>query len=217
MTTDGVRTDVVLLTDRSQLSLGRGLVRTVRECAAAGLRTVVVRELDLAVDARRALVARLREVPDLTVLTAHALLPGAHGVHLAAHQPDHRAGDRAPGAGIHARSCHDVEEVARAAAQGAAYVTLSPFAATASKPGHGPSLPPAAYGEARRRCAGSATRVLALGGIDARTAADAVHAGAHGVAVMGAVMRAPEPAAEVAALLAAVGAATAAASRGEDR
>lgn len=196
----------MLLTDRSQLSLGRGLVRTVRECAAAGLRTVVVRELDLDVPARTALVARLREVSDLTVLTARVPLPGAHGVHLAAHQ----AAEGTGGAGLHARSCHDVAEVARAAGQGAAYVTLSPFAPTASKPGHGPALPPAVYGEARRRCAGAATRVLALGGIDARTAADAVHAGAHGVAVMGAVMRAPDPGVEVAALLAAVDAATAA-------
>ena len=43
--------------------------------------------------------------------------------------------------------------------------------------------------------------VLALGGIDVPTAAGALAAGAHGVAVMGAVMRAPAPAALVAALL----------------
>jgi thiamine-phosphate pyrophosphorylase len=41
----------------------------------------------------------------------------------------------------------------------------------------------------------------ALGGIDHRNAADALAAGASGVAVMGAVMRAADPAAEVARLL----------------
>ena len=184
--------DLVLLTDRSQLRLGRGLVRTVRECAAAGLRTVVVREHDLAIAERAALVARLRDVPGLTVLASRTLVPGAHGVHLAAAQP---------GIGV-GRSCHDLAEVAAAVAAGASYVTLSPFAATASKPGHGPALAPATYAAARRLTAGSATRVLALGGVDARNAAAAVAAGAHGVAVMGAVMRSDDPAAEVAALLA---------------
>lgn len=189
--------DLVLLTDRAQLRLGRGLVRTVRECAAAGLRTVVVREHDLALAERTALVARLHAVPGLTVLASRTLVPGAHGVHLAAGQPG-------PGhpAGATGRSCHDLAEVADAVAAGASYVTLSPFAATASKPGYGPALPPATYAAARRLTAGSATRVLALGGVDVRTVATALAAGAHGVAVMGAVMRAADPAAEVAALLA---------------
>lgn len=192
--------DLVLLTDRAQLRLGRGLVRTVRECAAAGLRTVVVREHDLALAERTALVARLRAVPGLTVLASRTLVPGAHGVHLAAGQP----GPGHPGhpAGATGRSCHDLAEVADAVAAGASYVTLSPFAATASKPGYGPALPPATYAAARRLTAGSATRVLALGGVDVRTVATALAAGAHGVAVMGAVMRAADPAAEVAALLA---------------
>lgn len=194
-------TDVVLLTDRAQLRLGRGLVRTVRECVAAGLRTVVLRELDLSAHDRTALLARLLEAPEHTalhVLTARTRLPGAHGVHLAAHQSV--PGDGAP----HGRSCHDLAEVRAAVAAGAAYVTLSPFAATASKPGHGPPLPPQAYAEAARACAGSPTRVLALGGVEPGSAAAAVRAGAHGVAVMGAVMRAADPAATVRALLHAV-------------
>lgn len=201
-------TDVVLLTDRSQLRLGRGLVRTVRECVAAGLRTVVLRELDLADAERAALVARLLETtehptsehpaPPLHVLAARTRLPGAHGVHLAAHQA-------VPGGGgPHGRSCHDLAEVRAAVAAGAAYVTLSPFAATPSKPGHGPPLPPQAYADAARACAGSPTRVLALGGVEPGSAAAAVRAGADGVAVMGAVMRAADPAATVRALLRAV-------------
>ncbi|MDT9594451.1 thiamine phosphate synthase [Nocardioides zeae] len=201
-------TDVVLLTDRSQLRPGRDLVRTVRACVVAGLRTVVVRELDLSDVDRTALVARLLETPGradpgraapaLHVLSARTLLPGAHGVHLAAHQsvPD--------GGGPHGRSCHDPAEVRAAVAAGAAYVTLSPFAATASKPGHGPPLPPQAYAGAARACAGSPTRVLALGGVEPGSAAAAVRAGADGVAVMGAVMRAADPAATVRALLRAV-------------
>lgn len=186
---------LALLTDRSQLRLGRGLVRTVAECAAAGLTTVVVREHDLGPVAREALVARLARIDGLTVLSSRISSVAAHGVHLAADQP---APDGRPPAG---RSCHDLAEVVAAVAEGASYVTLSPFAATASKPGHGPALSPATYAAARRATAGSGTRVLALGGVGPTEVGPALAAGAHGVAVMGAVMRAADPADVVRRLL----------------
>ncbi|MDR7252196.1 thiamine-phosphate pyrophosphorylase [Nocardioides sp. BE266] len=178
---------LVLLTDRSQLRLGRGLVRTVRECAEAGLAAVVVREHDLEGPARAALVRALVAVPGLTVVSSRILEPAAHGLHLAAHQ--------APLPGVRwGRSCHSRADVGRAADAGASWATLSPYAVSASKPGYGPALPPEAY-------AGHPVPVLALGGIDVGNAADAVAAGAHGVAVMGAVMRAADPAGVVADLL----------------
>lgn len=178
---------LVLLTDRSQLRLGRGLVRTVRECADAGLGAVVVREHDLDSSQRHALVRALAAIDGLTVISSRIPDSSAHGVHLAAHQP-------APVDGPWGRSCHSHADVARAADQGASWVTLSPYGASASKPGHGPALPASAY-------AGHPLPVLALAGVDASNAAAAVAAGAHGVAAMGAVMRAEDPAAVVAALL----------------
>jgi thiamine monophosphate synthase len=178
---------LVLLTDRSQLRLGRGLVRTVRECVDAGLAAVVVREHDLEPDQRHALVTALAAIDGLTVISSRIPDEAAHGLHLAAHQP-------APAGGSWGRSCHSRADVARATTQGASWVTLSPYAASASKPGHGPALP-------ARDFAGHPLPVLALAGIDASNAAAAVAAGAHGVAVMGAVMRAADPAAVVAALL----------------
>jgi len=177
---------LVLLTDRSQLRLGRGLVRTVRECADAGLRAVVVREHDLAPERRRALVRTLADIDGLRVLSSRITDSAAHGLHLAAHQPP-------PLRAQWGRSCHSRTDVARAAEQGASWVTLSPYAASGSKPGRTP-LPAAAF-------AGHSVPVLALAGIDVTNAAGALAAGAHGVAVMGAVMRAGEPAAVVADLL----------------
>ncbi len=144
MTSRLVPPRLMLLTDRAQLSLGRGLVTTVRECVDAGLTWVVVREHDLGPAAR-------------------------------------------------------VEEVRAAAAEGAVWATLSPYAETASKPGYGPALGPGAFAE-------DDLPVFALGGIDAGNAAEARLAGAYGVAVMGAVMRAHDPAGVVRDLLAAVGA-----------
>lgn len=178
---------LVLLTDRSQLSLGRGLIRTVSECADAGLEAVVVREHDLAPAARRALVLELAALPWLTVISSRIPDDAVHGLHLAAHQP-------ASGHGWWGRSCHSRDAVARAAAEGASWATLSPYAASESKPDRRPVL---AAGD----LAGHPIPVLALGGIGPDNAADAVAAGAHGVAVMGAVMRAHEPAAVVAELL----------------
>ncbi|HTW16677.1 MAG TPA: thiamine phosphate synthase [Nocardioides sp.] len=174
------------MTDRSQLRLGRSLVRTVRECADAGLEAVVVREHDLEPRSRHALVAALAGVGDLSVISSRIPDEAADGVHLAARQ--------APAAGWWGRSCHGPDEVRRAAEQGASWVTLSPYAASASKPRRGPALPPDAF-------AGHPLPVLALAGVEVDNAAAAVGNGAHGVAVMGAVMRSDDPAAVVRALL----------------
>lgn len=180
---------MLLLTDRAQLRLGRALLRTIDECVGAGLRAVVVREHDLEPAARHALVAGLAALPDLTVISSRVPDPAAHGTHLAAHQP---AID-----GWFGRSCHSVAEVRRAAAGGASYATLSPYAPTRSKPGYGPPLPEGVF-------AGLPIPTYALGGMTPANAAGAREAGAHGVAVMGEVMRAADPAAVVAALLAEV-------------
>lgn len=181
---------LLLLTDRSQLPLGRSLVRTVEECVAAGLTRVVVRELDETELGRTALAAALTEA-GATVISAHTPLFGAVGVHLPADPSAVAPGDLPWG-----RSCHSATEVHVAAAAGASWVTLSPFAPTASKPGYAPI--------ARQEYAAASTAgipVYALGGITVDNAAEAIGAGADGLAVMGSVMRAADPAAVVRELL----------------
>lgn len=179
---------LLLLTDAGQLPAGRTLQHTLAACAAAGLRDVVVRELHRSEDERAAIVADAITL-GLRVRAARTPLPGVVGVHLAAYQAVEAAGGLP-----HGRSCHDRAEVALAAEQGATYVTLSPFALTASKPGHGPALPPDAY-------AGHPLPVLALGGLTPQNLAFALGAGADGVAVMGAVMRSTDPAEVITRLL----------------
>ncbi|TYL45805.1 hypothetical protein FXB39_16650 [Nocardioides sp. BGMRC 2183] len=181
------------------------------------------------------------------VIAAREPLPGCVGVHLAAHQVSAAARGLPFG-----RSCHRAADVTAAVDEGARWVTLSPFAASASKPDHGPALPRSSYEVPRiggaccaPRCthAGDvgvdrwSTRpphsaalpshaprdarddatyprslhadrhpvpVLALGGITADNAADALAAGADGIAVMGAVMRAADTSATVTRLRAAI-------------
>lgn len=85
-------------------------------------------------------------------------------------------------------SRHDAEGLARAATEGADYATLSPFAAT---PGKGAPLGAEAFATLARR---APLPVIALGGIDRTNAAEALRAGASGVAMI----RAADPALVVA-------------------
>ncbi|GAB2752632.1 thiamine phosphate synthase [Nocardioides pakistanensis] len=185
---------LLLLTDRHQVPPGRDLVGTVADCASAGLEAVVLRELDLP-EQQRQEIARALGSAGVTVILARTWLPGAAAVHLAAAQSRHDA-DAAP---FHGRSCHDDEEVRRAVAGGASYLTISPVAASASKPGYGPAV---GEGGVRRAVAlAGDVPVFALGGVEVENAAAMRAAGAHGVAVMGAVMRAPDPTGVVARVL----------------
>lgn len=176
---------LLVLTDRTQLPADRDLVTTIAECVDAGLTHVVLRELDLDFAERAELAVECAKA-GARVVAAHHWLPGCVGVHLPSRAE--------PIDGPWGRSCHSADEVDAAGDEGAGWVMLSPFAASASKPGHGPALPAEAF-------AGHEVAVFALAGIDAANAHDAIDAGAHGVAVMGVVMRADRPGAVVRDLL----------------
>lgn len=185
---------LLLLTDRSQLPVGRTLDDTVRRCVDAGLEAVVVRELDLPPPERQRLAELVAEA-GATAITARTWLFGAHGVHLSSAQTGLDAG-RAP---FHGRSCHNDEDVGRAVGGGASYLTISPVATSKSKPGYGPAMGAEGVRQAVELAGG--TPVFALGGVDVSNVAAMREAGAHGAAVMGAVMRADDPAAVVAEIL----------------
>ncbi|OIJ26279.1 thiamine phosphate synthase [Nocardioides luteus] len=198
---------LLVLTDRSQLRLGRGLLPTLAECAEAGLTHVVLRELDEPLEQRAQLAEQLAGL-GLNVIAAHTHLPAAVGVQLPASAscntsfvgllaPSERPDSRCNSVLHLGRSCHSPADVARAAEEGFDYVMLSPYALTESKPGYGPPLGPGAFADL-------ALPTYALGGITPDNAAEAIEAGAHGVAVMGAVMRAEEPAQVVGDLLTAL-------------
>lgn len=193
---------LLILTDRSQLSLGRSLVRTVAECVEAGATHVVLRELDLPRH-RRAALADALVGAGACVIAAHEPLPAAVGVHQPASltygmrkRPESM--QKVSDAGVWGRSCHARAEVERAAEDGADYVTLGPYAETPSKPGYRPTLTAADY-------AGLPVPTYALGGITPDNAGAARARGCYGVAVMGHVMRSECPGAVVQQLLAAVG------------
>ncbi len=105
-----------------------------------------------------------------------ALASGADGVHLPAGRPP-AAGIRALGGPgfLVGLSCHCVEEVERAAAEGADFAVLGPIFTT---PGKGP---PRGLGPLER-AARLPIPVLALGGVTLENARQCLEAGAAGVA-----------------------------------
>lgn len=186
-----------LVTDRA-MTASRGLVETVRAAAAGGATMVQLRDKE-ADDAD--LVARARALVEALAGTALrvivndradiAVAAGAHGVHLGQDDGD-PARARAllgPGA-IIGQSAGDLGELARVDPGLVDYVGIGPFASTATKGDAGAPL--GAAGFARLRAA-TPLPAVAIGGIGPANAAQAIAAGADGVAVVSAICAASDP------------------------
>ena len=175
---------LLVLTDRSQCA--GPLPDTVAATVEAGARAIVLREKDLPAAERDRLADRLGALLEPVgglLIRAGGCGSGDHeAVHLAAADPLPEARPKLVG-----RSCHSSAELARAAAEGCDYATISPVFLTASKPGYGPALGLDGLAAVVR----AGPPAYALAGIRPDDARGCLAAGAHGVAVMGAVMREP--------------------------
>jgi thiamine-phosphate pyrophosphorylase len=200
---------LLVITDRGQVRMP--LEELAAALFAGGCRWLSLREKDLPPPQRLAMLRRLVALGrnfGATIMVhddiAAAKEAGAAGVHLPAGASPRAARARLGEGALIGQSAHHREEILKAAAEGADYVTLSPIFVTASKPGYGPAL-----GLSVLRGPWPLP-VLALGGVDAGNLASCLAAGAAGAAVMGGAMRAVDPARYMARLLAGGGAALAA-------
>ncbi|HLI20902.1 MAG TPA: thiamine phosphate synthase [Stellaceae bacterium] len=189
---------VLVITDRSQ---AKGPLEDIAAAVfAGGCRWLSLREKDMPAAERLASLRRIiAHAKDFrATVTVHDDLAAAvacgTGIHLPATGSVAEARRALGGGVLIGKSAHNADEVARAAADGADYVTLSPIFVSQSKPGYGPALGL----EALRA---TPLPVLALGGVDAGNAAACIEAGAAGVATMGEAMRAANPRAFMADLL----------------
>jgi len=87
------------------------------------------------------------------------------------------------------RSVHSVASAHAAAGEGADYIVAGTIFASQSHP----DIPPAGLDFLRDVCAAVSIPVLAIGGVTPENAADCIHAGAAGVAVLSPIMRAADP------------------------
>lgn len=147
-------------------------------------------------------IAAVRPRGAVVVVNDHvdvALASGADGVHLGRSDlPIAAARSLGPDLLLGA-TCRDATQARVAAADGADYAGFGPVFATTSKTGL-----PAPLGVDAVRAAAGILPLVAIGGIDARTARSVRAAGADGVAVIGAIWRQRDPVAAAKELVEAV-------------
>jgi thiamine-phosphate pyrophosphorylase len=202
---------VYLVTDRT-LCGARGVLDTVREAIAAGGVTIVqLRDPEAKtralVEEARALVALLRPANIPFIVNDRvdvALAADADGVHVG--QKDMAVADvrrligRKLLLGLSITSEADLDKADLA---GVDYLGVGPIYASPTKPD---AAPPIAIGGLRAVAERTRLPIVAIGGLHAGNAEEAILAGAQGVAVVSAVCAAPDPliaAAELARVVAA--------------
>jgi thiamine-phosphate pyrophosphorylase len=178
---------LLVVTDRRLAA--RDLASVVDDAVSAGARWVWFRDKDLERQERLALARQiLAAIGGRAVMTVGsdiglAMELGLKAVHLSMAADVAEARQNLGAQALIGLSAHSLDDVARAKANGADYVTLSPIFATARKPGYGPTL---GLGILKGATA-LGIPIIALGGIHPGLAKPVINEGVDGIAVMGGI------------------------------
>ena len=178
---------LLVVTDRRLAA--RDLASVVDDAVSAGARWVWFRDKDLERQERLALARQiLAAIGGRAVMTVGsdiglAMELGLKAVHLSMAADVAEARQNLGAQALIGLSAHSLDDVARAKAMGADYITLSPIFETMSKPGYGPCL---GLGILRAATA-LGIPIIALGGINPELVKAVMDEGVDGVAVMGGI------------------------------
>lgn len=168
----------------SQTLGAESLLDAIGRNLAAGVTWIQIREKDLSARALFELVEAALKLPNphgskilVNTRADVAIAAGAAGVHLPSGSPPPRLWRR-PGflVGV---SCHSVDEVGQAEAEGADYVVFGPVFPPRSKT---TGIEPRGLEDLRRAAAAVKIPVLALGGVTRENSVECISAGAAGIA-----------------------------------
>ena len=184
------RRTLLLYAITERRNLRSGLVDFVENAARAGVDRVQIREKDLADSELYKLVsdaiARTRTTQVRILVNGRpdiAVAAQAHGVHLPSDGLSVSSVRKVTPPGfLVGVSCHQVDELVRAASEGADFAVFGPVFDTPSKRGFGP---PVSLSELARGCKAVRMPVLALGGVTPANARSCIEAGAAGLAGIG--------------------------------
>lgn len=187
-----------LVTDRGLCPEGRSLVQTVKEAVEGGVTMVQLREKDI--DTRtfieealelKALLGPLGVPLIINDRVDVALASDADGVHIGQSDMPYSIARRLLGPDrIIGLSVENMDQVAQANALGVDYIGVSPVFATPTKTD---TARPFGLEGLREAVNLSHHPTVAIGGMNALTAADVMAAGTDGIAVVSAIIAAPDP------------------------
>jgi len=186
-----IRPTLMLVTDRRRSR--RPIVEAVHAAVVGGVDVIQIREKDLPPLERLRLAADIAEVvADRAAIVINSDIAAAIelglGVHLQETDPSPDATTRSrlrPGVLV-GRSIHSIDLGLLGHCD---YVLFGHVFATVSKP----DRPPRGLSNLQRAVAASSYPVWAIGGVTAANAAQALYAGATGIAVIGAILDAADP------------------------
>lgn len=186
-----------LVTDRG-LAGGRDIVEIASEAASGGATMVQLREKEIDTDRFIALAKELKKAlqPLGVPLIINdrvdvALASDADGVHIGQSDMPYETARRLLGPDkIIGLSVENMNEVLEANALDVDYIGVSPVLATPTKTD---TAEPFGFDGLKQAAGLSVHPAVAIGGMNERTAAQAIRSGADGIAVVSAIVRAPDP------------------------